>query len=246
MTRKGSESPDPYKLCFQTLIGHEQKREDLRWLMGHFIDDTRVEGQDPYQMLLRTCRSALTAAAEHAEAQIDGLDRTRFAEKIRVNSKSVGLAISGLVTVGRIYEARAEVTQRHETVSGSARSAVSYLHRIAFGDQLTAIANLGALHLARDPRSPVLAAIGEPKELSEQIHDDAFVATADEQGQVAVEPRYPLLQDSGKVRCPASYDMMEVDGETRNSLLTFLNVVADTTVEHIYPHQFPMLPPEAP
>ena len=242
MAHSGPETTDPYSRLYQSLIGNEDLRQALKTYLGVFIGSGKRAGINPYLVMNGKVVEAVNITAHDISRNIEG-QYSDFAQKVQRNSSGISMVVSGLVTVGSIYQSRAQVPQKHEVVSANARRAVSYLNRIAFMKGATATLNLQALHYANDPKS-IRPRIFTPRPLHDLVHNDAFVTSADDQGQLTIRPRYPLLQDDSGQRCPASHDMMRVDEKTQNSLLTLLNIVADATVEYIYPAEFPMLPPE--
>lgn len=156
------------------------------------------------------------------------------------------LAVAALRTVGDIYARDTTVPQDVSGVNRNTLGALRYIYGMAFSGKLTGWVNFEAISRGLNPRNPLTIPVSLLRSRdyppdTQKVSTRAFVAEADQDGQLSIRPRHKRLKGTGNHQCPATQTRVS-DGEgTRPALLTLVKTAGIVAVSEIFPKQFPIV-----
>ena len=165
------------------------------------------------------------------------------------------LAIAVVEGVGDGYNDAAVAPQRASMVKQNAARALLGLYPIAFQGAGSAIDNILSLQAGRAAPNSLsqgvrLARFEAARRWGNkriQMGKNSFEITEDPQEQLRIRPRFRAKADPDSHRkCPATAAYVGPPGNRRSALLSFMNVIADSAIEEIYPHYITITAEEEP
>ena len=231
-----------FEQFFAPLVGDEEHADDFRVRLEAGLDASGDDNpdDDPYASLeAGVIKAVRESATGHLSDDVKGRELSRW-QSLEVNAELGGhLVVSGLRTLGNIYETDAKVPQKLPGVRQSTARVLSHIHAAAFTGKFVGFFNVAALGYGTNPRRPwTPVPVAEAAKPSKSVHRNSFTVETDEQGQLIIRPRYKYIGRILNRRCPATHARVERGGHPRSALFAFINTIGEVAVEKIFPEQF--------